>query len=99
MLSIQPVHVWGMGAQSNEGWLITSGRRYKMERNFVGFGFTMSPEIPRETALEIVALKQVLLSIIGKLPPETRREVLTDLKSVDSEIMRDIVKNVELISK
>ncbi|MGC1101782.1 hypothetical protein WKH46_06080 [Pantoea agglomerans] len=25
MLSIQPVHVLDMGAQSNEGWLITSG--------------------------------------------------------------------------
>lgn len=70
-----------------------------MERSFVDFGFTMSPEIPYETAMELVAIKQVLMSIIGKLSPEARSEVITDLKGVDSKVMRDIVKNIELISQ
>lgn len=68
-----------------------------MERKYVGFGFTMSPEIPKHTALEIVAIKQVLLSIIGKMPIEKRTEVLKDLSTVDSDIMRDIVTNIKKI--
>lgn len=35
MLSIQPVHVWGMDAHSNEVWLITSGEKIvKKEYHF-----------------------------------------------------------------
>lgn len=69
-----------------------------MERKYIDFGFTMSPEIPKETALEIVAIKQVLMSIVGKLPKDARAEVLKDLSAVDSNIMRDIVSNIQKIN-
>ncbi|MCW1971482.1 UNVERIFIED_ORG: hypothetical protein FHW05_000296 [Pantoea agglomerans] len=68
-----------------------------MAREYINFNFNMSSEIQRETALEIVAVKQVLLSIIAKFPQETRAEILKDLKTVDNNVMRDIVRNVEII--
>lgn len=68
-----------------------------MEKKFIDLCFTMSPEIPRDTALEIVAIKQVLASILAKMP-DKRESIIDDLSAVDSDIMRDIVSNFRKIN-
>lgn len=67
-----------------------------MEKKFVDLCFTMSEKIPRETALEIVAIKQVLAEILAKMP-DKRESIIDDLSGVDSDIMRDIVANFKKI--
>ncbi|EKS6415243.1 TPA: hypothetical protein ACG1T0_004671 [Enterobacter hormaechei] len=68
-----------------------------MEKKYVDLCFTMSEEIPRETALEIVAIKQVLAAILAKMP-DKREAIIDDLAAVDSDIMRDIVSNFRKIN-
>lgn len=68
-----------------------------MERKYANFGFTMAPDIPASTAAELVAIKQVLISIIAKMIPNVRAEVLIDLEAVNNNIMNDIVMNIKKI--
>ncbi|EDW8109547.1 hypothetical protein IQ658_001355 [Salmonella enterica] len=68
-----------------------------MDKKFVDLCFTMSPNIPRDTALEIVALKQVLSTILAKMPTDKRESIIDDLSGVDTDIMRDIVENFKKI--
>ncbi|MGM5670894.1 hypothetical protein [Enterobacter cloacae] len=68
-----------------------------MEKKYVDLCFTMSEQIPRETALEIVAIKQVLAAILAKMP-DKREAIIDDLAAVDSDIMRDIVSNFRKIN-
>ncbi|CZY11043.1 MULTISPECIES: hypothetical protein [Enterobacter cloacae complex] len=67
-----------------------------MEKKFVNFGFTMSPEIPASTAHEIVALKNVIMCLLAHMP-EKRKIITEELSAIDSDIMRDIVKNIRLM--
>ncbi|MEZ2586228.1 hypothetical protein ACBQ10_16850 [Kluyvera intermedia] len=67
-----------------------------MEKKFIDLGFTMSEKIPKETALEIVAIKQVLATILAKMP-DKRAGIIDDLSGIDSDIMRDIVANFKKI--
>ncbi|MBE0153168.1 hypothetical protein FOT80_27725 [Serratia fonticola] len=67
-----------------------------MEKKHVALGFTMSPNIPKDTALELVAIKQVLAVILAKMP-DKRDSIIDDLSGVDSDIMRDIVANFKKI--
>ncbi|QCT21739.1 hypothetical protein FEM41_19825 [Jejubacter calystegiae] len=69
-----------------------------MDKKFVNFGFTMSPEIPTNTALEIVAIKNVLMCILAHMP-EKRKVITDELSAIDSDIMRDIVKNIRLMDQ
>lgn len=57
----------------------------------------MAPDIPASTAAELVAIKQVLISIIAKMIPNVRAEVLIDLEAVNNNIMNDIVMNIKKI--
>ncbi|HEF2140049.1 TPA: hypothetical protein R9C75_000726 [Escherichia coli] len=70
--------------------------RNDMEKKFIDLGFTMSEKIPKETALEIVAIKQVLATILAKMP-DKRASIIDDLSGIDSDIMRDIVANFKKI--
>ena len=68
-----------------------------MEKKFIDLSFTMSEKIPREIALEIVAIKQVLAAILAKMP-DKRDSIIDDLSGVDSDIMRDIVANFKRLN-
>ncbi|EKL3980171.1 hypothetical protein PRH55_003605 [Morganella morganii] len=68
------------------------------KEKYYPFSFNMSKEIPEPVARELVAIKQVLMTILAK-NHETRQEVVKDLSAVDSPIMQDIVKNIKLIDQ
>ncbi|OCQ53549.1 hypothetical protein Ppb6_01175 [Photorhabdus australis subsp. thailandensis] len=68
-------------------------------KKYYPFGFTMDESIPKPIALELVAIKQVLMTILARMEPEKRQGIVEDLSNVDSPIMNDIVKNLKLIDQ
>ncbi len=63
------------------------------------FGFVMDKSIPVPTVMEFIALKQALLSVIAKLPYETRQEIVSELALVESPVMAEMVKNLKMIDQ
>ncbi|WP_137495434.1 hypothetical protein [Escherichia coli] len=61
------------------------------------FRFTLDENIPREIALEIVALRQVTMVLTAALPVDTRQQVIEILSKTNSPQIQDIVKNMKLI--
>ncbi|EEZ4445712.1 hypothetical protein ACRTI2_001652 [Escherichia coli] len=68
-----------------------------IEEKFVDFRFTLDENIPREIALEIVALRQVTMVLTAALPVDTRQQVIEILSKTNSSQIQDIVKNMKLI--
>lgn len=68
-----------------------------IEKKHVKFEFTLSDKIPTETALEIVALRQVVMALTAALPTDTRQTLITTLAKVNTPQMNDIVENMQLI--
>ncbi|EEW1800507.1 TPA: hypothetical protein OCN25_001144 [Escherichia coli] len=68
-----------------------------IEEKFVDFRFTLDENIPREIALEIVALRQVTMVLTAALPVDTRQQVIEILSKTNSPQIQDIVKNMKLI--
>ncbi|HHP0863587.1 TPA: hypothetical protein ACP7U7_003991 [Escherichia coli] len=68
-----------------------------IEEKFVDFRFTLDENIPREIALEIVALRQVTMVLTAAFPVDTRQQVIEILSKTNSPQIQDIVKNMKLI--
>ncbi|HEM7519100.1 TPA: hypothetical protein U2J46_003492 [Providencia stuartii] len=70
-----------------------------LDKKMRNFGFVMDKSIPVPTVMEFIALKQVLLSVIAKLPYETRQEIVSELALVESPVMAEMVKNLKMIDQ
>lgn len=64
---------------------------------FIGFGFSMDERIPQETALEFVAVKQLIFSVYAMLEPAKRAVIINNLSQIQSREMQEIVRNLKLI--
>lgn len=68
-----------------------------IDEKHVNFKFTLSDKIPTETALEIVALRQVVMALTAALPTDTRQTMIAILAKSNTPQMNDIVENMRLI--
>jgi len=68
-----------------------------MEDKFIGFNFILDERIPREVALEFVAIRQFALAVFAAMEPEKRENIISNLSKVQSPQMKDIVRNLKLI--
>lgn len=87
MLSIQPVHVWGMGAHSNEGWLITSGRN-DMNTELGDLLNTYQKQITEIRTQQIVQ-DTLIKSIISIMPEEIKSQIHNQVKNAIDVQPRD----------
>ncbi|THD49274.1 hypothetical protein ERD95_12310 [Enterobacteriaceae bacterium ML5] len=70
-----------------------------INEHYVNFGFTLSDKIPKEIALEFVAIRQFAIAVFASLEPHKREAIIDTLSKSESPEMKDIVKNLKLIPK
>ena len=74
MLSIQPVHVWGMDAHSDEEWLITSGKGHVMP-------MIDEKQIELYRKIEVLeAALTVTLAAVSTALPSVKTDVIKNLR-------------------